>query len=128
MAQSYGSGVDQAFTVSENLSAKQYYLMKQGTTLNSALLGDTAGGVVIGVLLEDGLDASSQTKHATIRTEGEVLVVAGNSCTIGDPLQDGGSGKAITATTGDYVIGRAREAAGADGDVILMQITHEGTF
>ena len=54
MAQSQGSGRDESFKVSEDLSAKQYFLMKQGTTLNSALLGDTAGGAVIGTLQEDG--------------------------------------------------------------------------
>jgi len=128
MAQSQGKGVDQDFTVSENLSAKFRFLMKQGATLNSALLGDTAGGRVIGVLQEDGLDASSQVQHASIRTGGEALVVAGASTTIGAPLQDDGNGKVIDATTADKVIGVGREAAGADGDIILMDISSEGIF
>lgn len=117
----------QSFTISEDLSAKQFYVVKSGTSANSVLLADTAGGVVVGVLQDTGLDGSSSTEHAEVAIMGESLCKIGGTVSKDDPLQADTDGMAIVATTGDYVFARADEA-GVDGDYIKVRITHEGTF
>jgi len=122
-----GEGIDQSYEISEDLSAKRFYVMKQGTTLKSAVLADTAGEVVLGILQDTGLDGSTNVDHGLVREHGESLCKIGGNISIDDPLQADTDGMAIVATTADYVFGRAKEA-GVDGDLIRIVITHEGTF
>lgn len=127
MAWAAGHGNDQSYQISEDLSAKQFFVMKQGATLKSALLGDTAGEVVIGILQDTGLNGATTVEHGLVRVNGESLCKIGGNISIDDPLQVDTDGMAIVATTADYVFGRALEA-GSDGDLIRVLITHEGTF
>ena len=66
MAFSAGKNQPESYEISEDASAKQYHVMKQGTTLKSALLADTAGEVVIGILQDTGLDGSSDVEHGDV--------------------------------------------------------------
>lgn len=127
MAFSAGQGHDESYVISEDLSAKQFYVMKAGAAMKSALLADTAGGVVLGILQDTGLNGSSAVEHGLVRNSGESLCKIGGTIAIDDPLQADTDGMAIVATTGDYVFARALEA-GVDGDLIRIRITHEGTF
>ena len=127
MGENQGQGWDESYEISEDLSAKKFFVMKQGAASGAALLADTAGGVVLGTLQETGRDGSSQTVHALIRGSGESLCKVGDTIALDDPLQADTDGMAKVATTADYVFARALET-GVDGDVIRVKITHEGTF
>jgi len=127
MAFAAGVGVDQSYEISEDLSAKQFHVMKQGTTLKSALIADTAGEVVLGVLQDTGLDGSSDVEHGDVRKSGESQCKIGGTISIDDPLQADTDGMAIVATTADHVFARALEA-GVDLDIIRIEIQSEGIF
>lgn len=128
MSQNQGKGVDNPYSVSEDLSAKQFYGVKAGTTLHSVLLNDSAGGRIVGVLQDYGVNGSSDAKHANIRVSGETRAVAGNSITKLASVQCDAAGKFIPATTADEVCGLALEAATSDGDIILIQLGYAGIF
>lgn len=53
---------------------------------------------------------------------GESKVVAGAAITAGALLTTNGSGRAVAATSGQMAIGRALQAAGADGEIITARI------
>lgn len=55
---------------------------------------------------------------ATVAFLGESKVVAGGSITANVMITTNGSGRATAAVSGDIIVGRAMEAAGADGDII----------
>ncbi len=48
---------------------------------------------------------------------------AGAAVSIGDSVATDASGKAVTATTSDAILGQARSAAGADGEIISVELT-----
>lgn len=127
MAFAAGKGVDQSYEISTDLSSSQYFVMKQGTTLKSALIASSAGEVVLGVLQDTGLDGSSDVEHGDVRKSGESLCKIGGNISIDDPLQADTDGMAIVATTGDHVFGRALEG-GVDGDLIRIEVQSEGIF
>jgi len=127
MAFAAGEGQDQSYEISENLSSSQFFVVKQGTTLKSALLADTAGEVVLGILQDTGLDGSTNVEHGNVRKSGESLCKIGGTISIDDPLQADTDGMAIVATTADHVFARALEA-GVDGDLIRVEISSEGIF
>ena len=127
MAFAAGEGQDQSYEISEDASAKQYHVYKQGTTLKSALIATSAGEVVLGILQDTGLDGSSDVEHGLIRKSGESLCKIGGTISIDDPLQADTDGMAIVATTADFVFGRALEA-GVDLDLIRIEISPEGIF
>lgn len=122
-----GQGQDESYQISEDLSAKQFHVMKQGTTLKSALIADTAGEVVIGILQDTGLDGSSDVEHGLVRNAGESQCKIGGTISIDDPLQADTDGMAIVATTADHVFARALEG-GSDGDLIRVIVSSEGIF
>jgi len=65
-----GQGFNESYTVSEDLKTKRFFVVKQGTTTNSALLNDTAGGLILGVLQNTGIDGSTNVAHVNIRKTG----------------------------------------------------------
>ena len=122
-----GQGWDESYTVSEDLSAKQFFVLKEGTTTGSVLLADTAGGDVVGVLQDNGINGSTNVAHALVRTSGETKVKIGGTITNGNPLQADTDGMAIIATSADLVFGKALES-GVDGDIIRCQFGYAGIF
>jgi len=50
------------------------------------------------------------------------LVEAGNTISIGDPLKPDANGRALTATSGTYIVGIALEAATASNQFILCNV------
>ena len=127
MAFAAGKNQTESYEISENLSAKQYHVMKSGTTIKSALIADTAGEVVIGILQDTGLDGSSDVEHGDVAIAGESRCKIGGNISIDDPLQADTDGMAIVATTADHVFARALEG-GVDGDLIRVIISSEGIF
>lgn len=127
MAFAAGQRKTESYEISENLSAKQFHIMKQGTTLKSALIADTAGEVVIGILQDTGLDGSSDVEHGDVAISGESLCKISGNISIDDPLQANTDGAGIVATTSDHVFARALEG-GVTGDLIRVIISSEGIF
>lgn len=120
----YGEGTDDTFTVSENLTAKQYFLLKIGTSDGAALLNDTKGGYCVGVLQEK-IDGSSTVKSARVRIDGVTKISLGGNVARGGEIISDTAGKGIAADAADqFIIGHALES-GVDGDIIEMQMTHE---
>ncbi len=127
MAFAAGQRQTESYQISENLSAKQFHVMKQGTTLKSALIASSAGEVVIGILQDTGLDGSSDVEHGDVAIAGESLLKIGGNISIDDPLQADTDGMAIIGTTSDHIFARALEG-GVDGDLIRCIISSEGIF
>lgn len=102
-----------------DLSTKKYYILKQ----------DSSGNVAIATLATDPIVGVLQNKpksgeDALYRFLGTTKVVAGAPISINDKVTTNSSGKAIATTTDkDTVIGLALEAAGADGDIIEIQMS-----
>ncbi len=97
-----------------DLSVAQYHIMRVSAANKMNLGSAVADANVIGVL---------QTKpksgeFGTVAYAGKTKVVAGASITAGAMIQTNTSGRAITVVSGSYYIGRALDAANADGDVI----------
>ena len=100
-----------------DLSASQYRLMIVNASgqLAAASTGAKADGV-----LQDKPTAAG--RPGTLGINGVSKVEAGAAITAGDDIAAGTSGKAAVAGTGDVVVGRAMEDAGADGDLFAMLI------
>lgn len=88
-------------------------------TYAGALCG--AGGVALGVMGE--LTESGQT--GLVYLSGIVPVIAGGNIAVGAEIASDANGKAVTAVSTNYVIGRALKAA-ASGQPVQIEITKEG--
>lgn len=103
-----------------DLSAKQYFFVKVGTADNAAVVcGD--GENALGVLINAPLSG----EPAAIANSGVVKVSAGGSITRGANVASDAAGEAVTAASGDYVLGIALEAAD-DGDIIRVAFDKNG--
>jgi len=112
-----------SFEAGEDLSAAQFKFV----TLESdgqVDLADAAGENCIGVLLNNP-DAAG--KAATVAISGKVMITCGDTVAAGAALQTDAAGDAITAATGDYVMGYALEA-GVDGQIIAMELIQGGNI
>ncbi len=127
MAFAAGQRQTESYRITENLSAKQFHVVKIGADKQSVLIADTAGEVVIGILQDTGLDGSSDVEHGDIAIGGESLCKIGGNISIDDPLQADTDGMAIVAASADHVFARALEG-GVDGDLIRVIISSEGIF
>ncbi len=96
-----------------DLSAKQFRFVNVNSSGQAAAVA-SAGGAGIGVL-QNKPDAAG--KAATVAHAGVVKVVAGGSITAGANVQSDANGEAITAASGDVVLGVALAGA-ADGDLV----------
>jgi len=101
-----------------DLSGKQYHIVDQSAAKSCNMASLATDNQVAGVLQ----NKPQSGEHATIADMGISKVVAGAAVTQGKHLTTNGSGRAITVTSGDMAIGRALEAAGADGDVISARL------
>ena len=108
------------FVAGEDLSAAQFKFV----TLESdgqVDLADTAGENCIGVLLVEGEAA----RAVTVIMTGSVMVEAGGTVTNGGPVATDATGRAVDATTGDIIMGYAREA-GVVNQVIEIELIQGG--
>ena len=109
-----------------NLKDEQYHLMRSTTWQTNApalvdIASNAAATAVLGVwgVLMNNPDSG---QAATVAWQGEVKVVAGAAITAGVLITNDSSGRAVAAVSGDLVIGRAWEAAGAGGETIRALI------
>jgi hypothetical protein len=100
---------------SEDIAA--YRFVKTGTDTAEIDICDTAGELALGVTDAD-VDIS-EDDLARVVYSGVTYVMAGATVAVDAPIQTDAAGKAITALTGDYVLGRALTAGDA-GDLISV--------
>jgi hypothetical protein len=102
-----------------DLSALQHTAVLVGS---SGFVTAGAGAPADGFLQND--PASGEI--ANVRITGVSKAVAGAAVAQGAEVTVGTTGKIITATSGDNIIGRALEAASADLDIIPVLISKQG--
>jgi hypothetical protein len=100
-----------------DLSANQYRFVKPGATEGQVVAIAAAADKPIGVQYDT---PSAAGRAIEVASGGIVEVTAGAAIAYGAEVQTNATGKAITATTGGTVVGRALQAAAADGDRISI--------
>lgn len=110
----------ETYIAGADLSSKQYTFVKMsGADVVSAGDGEDA----IGVLWND----PTSGKAASVVRGGDPHVYAGAAITAGADIASDAAGKVVPAATGDYVLGQARAAAAADGDLVQIHFNPVGT-
>jgi len=108
------------FIAGEDLSSAQFKFV----TLESdgqVDLADAAGENCVGVLINDPAAAEA----ATVVMSGKVMVTAGGTIAAGAAVATDAAGDAVTASTGNIVMGYATEA-GVDGQIIAIELIQGG--
>jgi autotransporter translocation and assembly factor TamB len=108
------------FIAGEDLSSSQFKFVTLEAD-GQVDLADSAGERALGVLL----NKPTSGKAATVAMTGKVMIEAGASVTAGDQLQTDANGDAITAASGDVVMGYALEDA-VDGQIFAMELIQGG--
>lgn len=103
-----------------DLSSAQFKFVTLEST-GSVILANSAGENCFGVCLVGAASGNA----ATVCVEGSVMVQAGGTIAAGDKVTTTAAGKAATATTGNIVLGYAREA-GVDGQIIEIELIQGG--
>ena len=106
-------------TANGDLSGSQF-LFVQFAAAGVTVAG--AGAPVDGVL--QGQPIADQS--ASVLVSGVSKMVAGAAVLKGAEVMSSAAGKAITATAGNNIVGRALEAATADDDIIAVLISKQG--
>ena len=118
MAESQTNNRAIARNADADLSGKQYHIVRltanKGTNLASLATTSAIGGVLQTV--------SSSGDRATVAYAGISKVVVGAAVSELDVFTTNSSGRAIAIGSGQMAVGRALEAAGADGEVITALI------
>jgi hypothetical protein len=108
------------FIAGEDLSSSQFKFV----TLESdgqVDLADSAGENCMGVVINDPASGG----EATVVVSGKTVVTAGGTIAAGASVATDASGDAVTASTGNIVMGYALEA-GVDGQVIAIELIQGG--
>lgn len=107
-------------TAASDLSAKQYYIAKSSGAFLADLCG--SGEAPLGVV--QNKPASGEAVE--LATLGDVcLVVAGENITAGSVLASDANAKAVSAVTGNYVLGVALNSVSA-GELVSVLVTLGG--
>ena len=116
--------LDLSFAAGANFATKQY-LFVVVTAANTVSVVDSTTDNATGVL-QDNPPAG---KGATVRVYGVSKVVSdgsGTAISVWDPIRSDTTGKAVKASTGEQVLGRALSASSASGTVIDVLLTPNG--
>lgn len=105
-------------TIGEDVSSNQYSFVTLQSDGNYDLTGDglQAHGIVTG-----DEDTAGHTVSIAVPNGAVTRVLAGGSISVGDNVASDANGAAVTATSGDVILGIAREAASGSGSVIAIQ-------
>lgn len=101
-----------------DLSASQFLLARY-TSTGTVEVNTTAGTKCIGVIN----DKPKAGDAVNIMNIGESKVIAGAAVAVGDLLQNDGSGRAITRTGTNEIVGVAMQAASGVGVRIAMKLS-----
>lgn len=118
----HGSQLTVPMEAGQDLSTKQFYIVK----LASDGQIDPAGAANTqseGVLQND---PSAAGREALVCVAGVTKVVAGEAIAVGDSIATDTSGKAVVAASGEFILGKALTAAGADLDILTMLFQPHG--
>ena len=119
MSASSGPQERLTFQAAFDFSAAQYVVAAQAGAgimglATSATANSSAGPVGI-------VQTKPQSgENGTVAVMGRSKGVAGAAFGYGRFLTTNSSGRLIAATSGNWIVGRAREAAGADGDIVSV--------
>lgn len=117
MSQSVNSN-EKTLTAGEDLSSKQYYIVQLDSS-GDLEVGEGATDLIVGVLQ----NTPESGQAACYRFAGTTKVIASAAVAIGALVTSAADGEAVTTTTDkDVVIGRALEAASAQGDIFEIQL------
>ncbi len=108
------------FEAGSDLSAGQFKFVALAADGQVDLAG--AGAQAIGILINE---PSAAGNAATVIMTGKTIVEAGGSVTAGDEVAADTDGNAVTATTGDIVMGYALEDA-VDGQIFAIELIQGG--
>jgi hypothetical protein len=112
--------VPESFEIAQNagadLSAKLYFFAKVDTDEDIILCGD--GQAALGVIRE----ANVENKPVTVQTGGVAKVSAGAAFNAGVLVASDTNGQAVLATTGEYAMGMAMQAAGAINEIVSIRL------
>jgi hypothetical protein len=117
-----GNQIVETFEAGQDLSAKQYYIIK----LASDGQIDPAGAANTqseGVLQNDPAAAG---REAIVCVLGVTKCVAAEAIAVGDAISTDTSGKGVVSASGEFILGKAITAAGADGDIFTMLFQPHG--
>lgn len=104
------------FTAASDLSAKEGYIVKFGTTANTITLAG-AGDKALGVLC----NAPTSGSAASVIVSGGGTAIAGGTISQGDLVKSDANGKAVVATSpDDNIIGEAMESAVANQQFSIL--------
>lgn len=106
---------------SGDLSSNQFYFVDVDSNGEVTTAGDGAAG--IGVLQND---PEAQGIAANVGFAGVSRVAAGGSITAGDDVASDADGRAVTAASGDVVLGKAFESASGAGSITTVLIQANG--
>lgn len=117
-------GYDKAFVPTE---AVELYRGVTQTDVQECALPTNGTTLPLGVTQEAATaDNVAEGRVINVRMDGTTFLEAAAAITLGANVAFDAAGKGVAAVTGDYVAGIARSAATADGDLIVLQITHSG--
>lgn len=103
-----------------DLTNEQFKFVKLGAE-GKVVVADTAGEEVFGVLIVP----AAQDRAVTVTLSGHVMIKAGGALAAGDPVATDATGTAVTAVTGDIVLGYATETA-VSGQVTSIELVQGG--
>lgn len=101
-------------------AVKKGHAVKRGADVEHVIHG-TAGAVCVGIATDDQDTAEKPVSYAH-RPGERVVACAGAAFAVDALLKSDGTGKLVTAVAGDNVVAIAREAAGADLDLVCVEI------
>lgn len=107
----------EGYLAGEDLSTKQYtFVTSDGDEVTSTGAGEAATGVL--------WNDPASGRAASVVRGGEPMIYAGAAIAVGAEIASDAAGKAVTATSGDVILGEARTAAGGADE--MVQITFYG--
>lgn len=123
MSHEIDMGISDSYPAAADLSGGRY----RGVVINSSgrIAVPAAGARCIGVLQDkpNGIDV-----YGKVMIMGVTKMEAGAPVAAGAPVTVDNTGRCVAALTTNYVLGFAKEAAGAAGVFIPVTITHSGNL
>lgn len=117
------SSVTKSFLAAENLTEPNGVFVKldgDGVSLPAA------GGDVVGIAIISNQDSVKAGERVDVQIKDIGLVVAGGVFAQGALLATNASGKAVAASSTNYIVGRALGPATAAGDLVQVQLLNNG--
>lgn len=111
-------GFSLSVEASADLSAFQHHFVEVDSN-GQLTVSNSAGESVFGVLQNN---PNAEGRAGNVMKDGVSKVVAGAAIAVGALVQTNASGRAITAASADFVVGRALDAVGADGELISIAL------